>query len=139
MAVTTDSPAVVCTEGAIVAPDLWYLASPYSKFYFGIESAAQMICKIAGKLIRSGESVFSPIAHSHIIAHVSGIDPLDHDFWMECDKAYMHHCTGLIVVMMPGWTKSKGMRMEIDAFKKAGKPIRWYDPETDLFVSEVLN
>ena len=119
--------------------ELWYMATPYSKFYFGIEAAAQMAAKIAGKLLGRGESIFSPIVHSHYIAMICGLDPMDHEFWMETDKAFMERCTGLIVVMMPGWTKSKGVRMEIDAFKRAGKPIRYFNPETDCFVSEVLN
>lgn len=120
-------------------PDLWYLATPYTNFIYGVEVAARQAADIAGKLISEGENIFSPIVHSHMIAHIAGIDPLDHDFWMHVDKAFISKCDGLIVAMMPGWTKSKGVRIEIDAFKKAGKPIRWWDPETGLFVSEVLN
>lgn len=119
--------------------ELWYLASPYTKFPFGIQYAADQVAKIAAKLIADGENVYSPIVHSHFIAHCSGIDPLDHDFWMRVDKAFMQKCDGLIVVMMASWTKSKGMRVEIEAFRKAGKPIRYFDPEVDKFVSEVLN
>lgn len=119
--------------------DLWYMATPYSKFFFGLEAAAQQAARIAGVLIRQGENVFSPIVHSHVIAHMNGFDPLDHDMWMEIDKAFMERCTGLIVVMMMGWTRSKGVTMEIEAFRKAGKPIRYFDPETGLFTSEVLS
>lgn len=124
---------------APVKPELWYLATPYTKFPYGIEYAAQHAAKIAAKLIADGENVFSPIVHSHLIAHCSGLDPLNHDFWMHVDKAFMEKCDGLIVCMMASWSKSKGIRVEIDAFKKMGKRIRYYDPETDKFVSEVLN
>lgn len=116
-----------------MATELWYLATPYSKFEWGIEAAAQKAARIAGKLLKSGENIYSPIVHSHYIAMICGMDPLDHDYWLEADKAFMQRCDGLIVALMPGWTKSKGIRMEIDAFQKAKKPIRYYDPETDTF------
>lgn len=119
--------------------DLWYMATPYSKFYFGLEAAAQQAARIAGTLIKQGENIFCPIVHSHVIAMHNGMDPLDHEMWMEIDKAFMERCTGLIVVMMQGWTRSKGVTMEIAAFKKMGKRIRYYNPETGVFTSEVLN
>jgi Domain of unknown function (DUF1937) len=124
-----------------IEPDekLWYLATPYSKFEWGIEAAAAKAARVTGALMREGWNVYSPIVHSHYIAMLCGLDPLDHDFWMETDKAFMQRCDGLIVAMMQGWTKSKGVRMEIDAFKKAGKPMRYWDPEVNVFVNELLN
>ncbi len=119
--------------------DLWYLATPDTNFPYGINSAAQTAGLMAANLIQKGENIFCPIVHSHFLCVVSGLDPLDHEFWMDVDKAYMEKCTGLIVGMLPTWTKSKGMAMEIAAFKKMGKPIRYFDPETGLFTSEVLN
>lgn len=124
-------------EGA--KTELWYLATPYTKFPYGLDYAAHDAAKIAAKLIADGENVFSPIVHSHLICHCAKLDPVNHDFWMRVDQAFMEKCDGLIVCMMTSWSRSKGMRKEIDYFKKAGKRIRYFDPETDKFVSEVLN
>ena len=106
---------------------LAYLASPYSKL--NIDAAHEDACLIAGRLLRAGIFVFSPIAHCHSIAFHSGIDPLDHKFWLPICDVMMAHCDTLIVAHMPSWEESKGIAIEIEYFEKAGKPI--FDLEVD--------
>lgn len=103
---------------------LWYLATPYSKYKDGIQAAFEEACRAAAYLMKMGDHVYSPIAHSHPIAMIGGLDPLDHDMWMALDEKAMRGCDGLIVLKMDGWDQSKGVGIEIDAFAKAGKPIR---------------
>lgn len=119
--------------------ELWRMATPYSKFQFGIEAAAQEAARIAGRLIKQGENAYSLIVHSHYIVMIAGIDPLNHKYWMGVDQALMEKCDGLIVVLMMGWSKSKGVAMEIDAFQKMGKRVKYYDPETGAFAPQMLN
>lgn len=45
-----------------------YLATPYSKFEGGLEAAFRAAAEVAAKLVRQGESVYSPICHTHPIA-----------------------------------------------------------------------
>lgn len=104
---------------------LWYLASPYSKCSRGIEQAFRDACLQAGWLIRRGIKVYSPIAHTHPIAVISGMNPLDHSIWMPLDEPMMKACVGLIVSMMPGWRESVGIEYEIAHFTQANKPIRY--------------
>ena len=109
--------------GFLIAHPLCYLATPYSKYAEGIDAASEIACKIAGKLITEGVSVFSPIAHSHGIAKAAGINPLDHDVWLDADRPMMDAATALIVAKIPGWRDSKGVSYEIVEFCRASKPV----------------
>lgn len=95
---------------------LFYLASPYTLYEAGQDAAAEAVAKIAARLTKEGRRVYSPIVHTHFIATLGGIDPLDHDFWMGVDEAMMERCDGLIVARLPGWKESKGVGMEIKWF-----------------------
>ena len=106
----------------------WYLATPYSKFKDGIESANRIACEQTALLIRAGVPTFSPIAHTHPIAIHGGIDPFAHEIWLPADAPLMHAAAGLIVCMMDGWRDSYGIGVEIDTFAKAGKPIVYMEP-----------
>ena len=100
-----------------------YVATPYSKYPHGTEEAYRMACRVTALLLKAGLPVFSPIAHSHGIAQIGGIDPVDHDFWVDADKAMLETAGALLVVQAEGWEQSRGMAHEIDVFTKAGKPI----------------
>jgi hypothetical protein len=113
----------------MIAP-LAYLATPYSAYKHGPVAAWQAACRLAGRLIKAGTNVYSPIAHSHCIARYGGLDPLDHDLWMPLDKSMMDRCEVLLVAHMEGWEISKGIAIEVAAFEKAGKPIFDLDPQT---------
>lgn len=101
---------------------LAYLASPYTKL--NLTSAWSGAAEIAGRLLRSGLCVFSPIVHGHAISiHCPQIDRLNHKFWMPICEAFMERCDTLIVAHMEGWQESKGIAHEVEFFERARKPI----------------
>ncbi len=106
----------------------WYLATPYSKYEAGLEAAFRLACWNAAKLIQAGVRVYSPIAHTHPVAVHGGIDPYDHGIWLPADAPFMDAACGLIVLTAKGWEESYGIRCEIEAFQKAGKPIHYMEP-----------
>jgi hypothetical protein len=106
----------------------WYLGSEYTLFDGGIEMAARLACRAAGFLMSKGIAIFSPIAHSHPIAAVAGLNPLDHALWMSIDRPIMEAAEGLIVVRSPGWKLSRGLAEEIAFFRDNGAPVYGYDP-----------
>lgn len=106
----------------------WYLATPYSKYPKGIGAAFLEACKQAAVLVRGGVRVYSPIAHTHSIAQVGGIDPYDHDIWLPADRPFMDTARGLIVCKMDGWEDSYGIAEEIKIFEQADKPILFMEP-----------
>lgn len=97
---------------------LWYLATPYAKYPFGMETAAQHAAKIAAELINNNVAVFCPIAHGHLI-QIGGAKG-GHDIWLPLDEMFMLGCVGLIVARMPGYHYSKGVQHEIEWFAKRG-------------------
>jgi hypothetical protein len=108
----------------------WYLGSPYSRYPRGIYKAHRDVCKEAGRLTQAGVAVYSPIANSHPIAMIAGLDPLDHDLWMTADQPLMDTAKGLIVLKMEGWDQSHGLAYEIEIFTAMGLPVIYMEPGT---------
>ncbi len=107
----------------MMAVPLAYLATPYSRYRYGTVAAWEAACRIAGHLIKAGQLVYSPIAHTHPIARYGGVDPLDLAIWLPFDQAMIDRCDVLIVAHLDGWDESVGVAHEIAEFEKAGKPI----------------
>ena len=98
-----------------------YLCAPYSA-PTPEEREARFVQanKIAAGLMEQGHIVFSPISHSHPIAHHIG-NHLSHDFWLKQDFAFMEWADWLAVLCTDGWTKSKGIALEIAEWERIGK------------------
>lgn len=118
------------------AVEIWYFASPYSRYADGIWPAYKEAARIAGRLVDSGVTIYSPIVHTHPLAIYGDLDPLAHAQWMTFDAPFMRVCGGLIVACMDGWRESKGVAEEIIAFRAAGKPILYCDPRTLAVTAE---
>ncbi|CAH2606094.1 conserved protein of unknown function (plasmid) [Rhodovastum atsumiense] len=108
----------------------WYLASPYSRYPGGIEEAFRLALRETGRLVSAGVPVFSPIAHTHPVAVECGLDPYSHDIWIPVDEPIMRAASGLIMLRAESWEQSYGMRLELEAFTAAGKPVVWMDVGT---------
>ena len=66
-----------------------YLASPYTHSDASVrESRFDAACKATAELVRSGQVVFSPIAHGHPLVRF-GL-PIDWDYWARFDHEYLH-------------------------------------------------
>jgi hypothetical protein len=105
---------------------LIYLASPYSKFPGGRESANNIVSAKAASLMLKGYPIFCPIAHSHAI-ELWMDDTKDGDFWLKQDFAVLENCTEMWVYKMPGWDQSDGVRREIEFAKQHHIPIEYLD------------
>jgi hypothetical protein len=106
-----------------------YLASPYGhpsarvredRFYDAV--------KAAGNLMLKGHHVFAPIVHSHPIAENVLAIPNTHDFWLKQDFALLRYASTLVVLMLPGWQESVGVKAEIDRAGVLGIPIEYMEP-----------
>lgn len=104
-----------------------YLASPYSHPDAIVrERRFREVCRVAARLIRKGNVVFSPVAHSHAIA-LCGV-PSDWHFWERQDRLFLHTCDELVVLMLTGWRESTGVQAEIRIAEELGKPVRYLAP-----------
>lgn len=98
----------------------YYLASPYEGYEGTREEAYQLALNNVGFLARNGISVFSPIVYGyHLHNH---LPEWTHEQWMIFDLPFMRICSGIIVLMIPGWLQSDGVSEEILEFSSEGKP-----------------
>lgn len=107
---------------------LIYLGSPYSKYPDGIEAAYRDVCRVAANLLRAGVTVYSPIAHTHGVATHGEIDPYDHKIWLPADQIMIDVSAALLIAKMDGWQESFGLKYEVEAFARQGKPIFLIEP-----------
>lgn len=112
--------------------ELIYLASPYSKYPGGRQSAYEFACMKAGELMAKGHKIFCPIAHSHSIEQEAFSTPKDGDWWLAQDFAVLRECKELWVYQMPGWEDSYGVAKEIEFAKWEGIPIKYIPFDYDV-------
>ncbi len=103
---------------------IWYVGSPYTKYHLGLPAAWSGVAYFAAALTRdTGLTLYSPIVHSHPLAFIGNINPLDGEFWLRLQRPMADAATGLIVYRMTGWQESVGLAKEIEWFESANKPI----------------
>lgn len=97
-----------------------YLACPYSSPDPEVRLARRTFAtKVAAFLMEEHqEVVFSPITHGHEIAeHLPAHLLLDHEFWMKQSLPYIRVCRAVVVLGIPGWDESAGVRKELELAK----------------------
>ena len=112
----------------------WYVSTPYSKYPGGLNAAFQLACQQTALLLKAKVPVYCPIAHGHVLGTVNGIDPFDHEFWLDADRPMMDAAKGVIIVKALTWDLSYGIAEERKVFAAAGKPIVWM--EVDVLPEE---
>lgn len=111
----------------------WYLATPFTLYPAGHAEAWLLACREAGRYIKAGIPVFSPIVHSYPIALICNIPADDQQLWLSADLPFMHAACGLIICTAEGWRESKGIAVEVDYFKSADRPVSFFPP-TELLI-----
>lgn len=77
----------------------------------------------AAELLRRGEMVLSPIAHSHGLALQCGL-PKDIEFWWPWNKRGIKASICLEVLVLDGWEDSVGVRREVAYARDTGRDVR---------------
>lgn len=104
---------------------LIYLASPYSHQNKDVEISRYLeISTIAANLMKNGFVIFSPIVHCHPIAIFHSL-PTDFKYWENYLKVFIRKSDEVIVAMMDGWRKSKGVQEEIRLAIEIGVPASY--------------
>jgi len=57
---------------------------------------------------------------------------LDWQFWQRHDLAFLAFCDEMVVLKLPGWEESIGVRAEIAAARTLGKPVTFLEPIEDV-------
>jgi hypothetical protein len=107
-------------------PDrLVYLSSPYNHPDPEVkEKRRKAACSAAGYLIERGIPVHSPIAHNAaILEQTSGKSGWE--IWKPQDLALLKASTEMVILCLPGWEASEGIRGEFHAAMEMGKPVSY--------------
>jgi hypothetical protein len=105
-----------------------YLCSPYTHADPDVrEQRFEAACRAAAMLIRQGNTVFSPVAHSHPICRF-GL-PGDWDFRGRHDLEHLAVCDEVVVLKLDGWRQSRGVQAEVARARAWGKPISFIEPD----------
>lgn len=112
-----------------------YLAIPYSKM--DKELSYRIANEMSVYFINKGYNIFSPITHSHPLSKY-GLRG-DFAFWEKMDKQFIDWSNEIIVIVVPnnGWElieSSIGVQGEIEHASLTGKPVKFFDYETKMFV-----
>lgn len=113
-----------------------FLACPYSHADAEVVEQRFRACnEVAATIVRAGHVVFSQVSMSHPINLC--LADLDRAaigrLWAPVDAFYMDHLEELIVLDLPGWRDSAGIRREMEFFEAGGQRVSlWSEVEHEF-------
>ena len=111
----------------MTSEDIIYLATPYSHPDPQVmEQRYRDAVQITAGLTNCGYVVFSPIVHSHPLATNHKM-ATDWKFWERIDRVFLKKSSWMIVAMMDGWDRSRGVKAEIEIAKELNIPIKYME------------
>lgn len=126
---TVIHPEVYPPEPPSTYRPLTYLACPYSHPSETLREARyRLVTKAAAWLIKNrGWNVFSPITHSHPLATIGDCSG-DWDSWAKVDREYLSVSCRMVVLCLPGWSKSTGVNAELNIARAHGLSVMFMQP-----------
>lgn len=117
---------------------IYYLAAPYTHSdpkirRFRVKAVTQM----AYNLFREGRLIYSPLTHN-VPIDCLGIFG-DHLAWKDFDHTMLARSEGLILLQLPGFEESKGVKAEIDRAREIGLPIEIITPSSQFLESITID
>ena len=85
-------------------------------------------------LMKKGLCVYSPIVATHPVA-VKHTLPLGSEYWLQFDEIILNKCDEIVVLKLPGWEESPGVKREIEVMIALGKEVTYLDPE--VIINEI--
>jgi len=103
-----------------------FLACPYSHADASVTHDRFIQCnKVAAAIIESGNVVFSQVSMSHPInlAFEGKDSAAIGKLWAPVDAVFMDMMQELIILDLPGWDLSSGIKREIEFYKSRGQKV----------------
>lgn len=99
-----------------------YLAVPYTHSAQDVRDARfEAVTDYAAELWQSGKGVYSPITQTHEAGKRHQL-PQEWAFWEAQCRTFMPVCSRLVVLALPGWRESVGVRAELRLAAQMGLP-----------------
>jgi hypothetical protein len=109
--------------------DLEYLGTPYSDNNGYLQDfRAKIVDIIATELTNQGRAIYSPISSWHHIACKYTM-PKTFEFWERMNLSFLKQCKRLLVVTLPGWETSVGLKGEIEFAEYNEIEVEHIDPQ----------
>jgi len=109
-----------------------YLASPYSHDDVRVvKQRIEKLCRVDAKLMKQNIYTVSPLMKHFIIEYESL--PGDWDFWQKYSQELLKHVSAVIVLMLPGWITSAGVKEEIIEAEELGLKVYYIDEELNCY------
>jgi hypothetical protein len=103
-----------------------FLACPYSHADANVTHERFLACnKVAATIVESGNAVFSQVSMSHPInlAFEGKDNAAIGKLWAPVDAVFMDVMEELIILDLPGWDLSSGIKREIEFFKARNQKV----------------
>ena len=111
-----------------------YLATPYTHPDPAVQEwRFERVTEAVALLLGEGyDCIYSPITHSHPIDKHLPHRQADHDFWVnKFDLPFLANSARLLVLLLPGWSHSTGVSMEIKQAGERSIPVSFVEPVYD--------
>ena len=118
-------------------PRLIYLASPYRHPSKPVRDARmEAVSRVATSLTDIDRRVFCPLMYAQaLIDH--GFGHRDDRWWYDYDVGWLPFCEELVVLKLPGWAESEGVRIEVEFAGELGIRITYMEiPERFLGLTQ---
>ena len=116
------------SEHPLPGDGYWYLGGPYSdnpvKRYLEHLDTAHFLTK-------ANLTVYSPIVHFHSMATRHAL-PIDSKYWEPHNYNMLLHSNGMIVLQLPNWRESEGLKSEILFCQMKNKRVWGLTLPTDM-------
>lgn len=103
-----------------------YLAAPYNDSDPSIVQARmEIIYRVMGEFMKEGRHVVTPLfMHEIVIRH-----ELDgtYEYWEKYCLDMLKRCDEMIVLCLPNWTESNGVKGEMEFCKRTGKRVTFME------------
>ncbi|WP_454254391.1 DUF1937 family protein [Pseudomonas sp. Marseille-Q8238] len=114
-----------------------FLACPYSHADAEVVHERFIACnEVAAAIVESGNAVFSQVSMSHPInqAFVGKDSAAIGKLWAPVDAVFMDVMEELIILDLPGWDLSSGIKREIEFFKNKDRRVSLWSEVKAEFV-----
>jgi len=110
--------------------ELEYLGLPYSTKNNYLQDFRAKVADIISTdlVVKQGRAIYSPISSWHYIACKYNM-PTNYEFWEKLNLSFLKQCKKLLIVTLPGWETSIGLRGEIEFAEEHGIEIEKIDPQ----------
>ncbi|EID73099.1 MULTISPECIES: DUF1937 family protein [Rhodococcus] len=115
-----------------------FLACPYSHADPAVTHERFLASnEVAGYIVESGHAVFSQVSMSHPVnlTFIGKDNTAIGTMWGPVDRVFMDAMEELIILDLPGWDRSSGIRREIEFFESRDRRVSLWSEASAEFVA----